>query len=55
VPKYYYCNNDTCGYKDTIDDDDDDDDDDDNDDKDDKDNALNDETVITPSMALLSF
>ena len=23
VPKYYYCNNDTCGYKDTIDDDDD--------------------------------
>ena len=25
VPKYYYCNNDTCGYKDTIDDDDDDD------------------------------
>jgi hypothetical protein len=29
VPKYYYCNNDTCGYKDTIDDDDGDDNDDD--------------------------
>ena len=29
MPKYYYCNNDTCGYKDTIDDDDGDDNDDD--------------------------
>ena len=35
--------------------DDDDDDDDDVDDDDDKDNAVNDETVIIPSMALLSF
>jgi len=33
----------------------DDDDDDDSDDDDDKDNAVNDETVIIPSMALLSF
>ncbi len=31
MPKYYYCNNDTCGYKDTIDDDDDGDDNDDDD------------------------
>ena len=29
MPKYYYCNNDTCGFKDTIDDDDGDDNDDD--------------------------
>ena len=39
----------------TVDINDDDSDDDDDDDDDDKDNALNDETVITPSMALLSF